>query len=316
MIRSLRFGCALLALGLAIIATPTSTADPRYSEWETPLNLGDVVNSAFQEIGPAISGDGLSLYFGSDRPDGFGNFDLWVSQRPTVNDPWGAPINLGGIVNTTAIDNVPALSRDGHWLFFNSDRLGGLGGIDIWVAWRSHTHDDLAWQSPVNLGSVVNSESFDAGAGYYKDDDLGRAFLFFNSDRPGGPGATDLYVSEVFGDGEFEPPRLIAELSGPACEQRPTVRHDGQELFFFSTRTGGVGQLDLWVSIRTDAAATWAPPVNLGPIVNSVANDSTPCISWDRETLFFSSNRSGAIGGHDLYATTRTKAVRPRVTGG
>src|SRR5207249_114951 len=87
--------------------------------------------------GPALSPDGNSLYFGSNRAGGSGLADLWVAKRADKNAPWQTPVNLGPTVNSTAMDNVPNFSRDGHWMFFNSNRTGGVGGNDIWMSFRS-----------------------------------------------------------------------------------------------------------------------------------------------------------------------------------
>ena len=66
-------------------------------------------------------------------------------------------MNLGTIINTEANERSPALSRDGHYLFFATTRAGGSGGFDIWVSWRHDTRDDFGWQTPVNLGTQFNS---------------------------------------------------------------------------------------------------------------------------------------------------------------
>jgi hypothetical protein len=211
------------------------------------------------------------------------------------------------VINTTAfIENVPALSRDGHWLFFNSDRPG-FGNIDIWASFRSHTHDDFGWQAPVNLGPGVNSESFDAGASFFENDEVGVPLLFFGSSRLGGPGGIDIYVSEQMADGSFGPASLVEELSSPQDDQRPAIRFDGLELFLFSNRVGTLGPTDVWASTRNSVAEPWSVPENLGPPVNSALNDQQAHIASDRETLFFASNRLGGFGGLDLYVTTRTK---------
>src|SRR5712691_7240744 len=135
-----------------VLASDVAMAAPKFSGWSVPTNLGPAVNSAFSDQSPAISKDGLSLYFGSTRPGGSGALDIWVSQRETADGAWEPPMNVGP-VNTAFIENVPALSRDDHWLFFNSNRPGGFGGVDLWVSYRNHVHDDLDWQTPVNLGA-------------------------------------------------------------------------------------------------------------------------------------------------------------------
>jgi hypothetical protein len=112
-------------LSILTIQLPSAHAQ-KYSDWSTPVNLGSVVNSASQDQQPAISKDGLSLYFTSNRPGGFGGFDMYVSQRASVDDAWGSPVNLGSNVNTSLNEGNPAFSRDGHAMFFQSDRPAGL----------------------------------------------------------------------------------------------------------------------------------------------------------------------------------------------
>ena len=284
-----------------------ASAAPTYSHWTEPVNLGAVVNSAFMDYGPAISKDGLSLYFSSDRPGGFGGPDIWVSQRASLEASWGAPVNLGQVINTENNEAVPALSRDEHWLFFQSIRPDGLGGNDIWVSYREDTKNDLGWQQPMNLGSAVNTSFNEQGARYFQNDDAGTPLLFFNSDRPHGLGGSDFYVIQILPDGSLSPANLVTELSSPASDSAASVRFDGLEVVFSSNRPGSFGGLDLWVALRETVFHRWSTPTNLGPLVNSVEDDQNPYIAEDRETLYFASNRPGGFGQLDLYVTTRTK---------
>jgi hypothetical protein len=293
---------------LAVAFSTPLAGTPRFSTWAAPTNLDATVNSSSDDFGPAISKNGLSLYFTSNRP-GFGATDIWVSQRSTTDDPWGPPMNLGGVVNTTATEGPPTLSRDGHWLLFNSDRPTGSGDQDLWASHRSKVHDDFGWEPPINLGAGVNSAFFDAGPSLFDDDESDVSFLFFSSNRPGGAGGFDLYVSALGYDGVFGPAGLVSELSTVALEQRPSIRFDALELFFHSNRPGSAGN-DLWVSTRTSVSAPWSPPMNLGATVNSATADQQPYIAADRRTLLFASNRPGGSGGLDLYVTTRTGTGR------
>lgn len=290
-----------LLLGLA---ASLLLAAPRFSEWSAPVNLGAPINTSSADISPAISKDGLSLYLTSNRPGGFGGFDLWVSERGSREAPWMPPVNLGALINTPGWDDDAALSRDGHWLFFVSDRPGGFGGRDIWASWRPHTHDNFGWQTPINLGSGVNSPFSDLTGTYFEDDETGTPKLFFASDRPGGPGASDIYVSELTADGTFGPATLVPELSSPSREMRPAIRHDGLEIFLWS---GAFGSEDLVVSSRPSVFDAWATPTNLGAVVNTAAREATPYLSADRRTLFFVSNRPGGEGLGDIYVTTRSR---------
>src|SRR5262245_62019716 len=198
---------------LSTAASLSFAAGPRYSDWSEPVNVGPLINTAFNDQHAAISKDGLSLYFTSNRPGGFGADDLWVSRRASAEDAWGAPQNLGSIINTAAVEFAPALSRDGHLLFFHTDRPGGFGGADIWASYREHTDDDFDWQPAVNLGSGVNSIYDDAGPTYFEDDDTGITTLYFTSlNRPEGLGDWDVYSSVLGADGVFGAATLGVEL--------------------------------------------------------------------------------------------------------
>ena len=299
-----------------------------FSDWSPPVNLGPIVNSTFKDRHPAISPNGLSLYITSNRPGGFGGsiFNIWVSQRASLDTPWGPPRNLGPNINTP-LGFAPDFSPDGHWLFFNGGTPGGpVGPSDIWVSHREHTHDDFAWEPAVNLGPDINVPGLDTNAPtFFRDEQAGITSIYFNSIlRKEGPGDFDIYVSTQLEPGHaggfvgtFGPGRLVPELSSPRRDTRTAIRHDGLEMFITSNRVGSIpdpvsGQpsLDLWVSTRESTLRPWSTPVNLGPTVNSAATDGGPALSRDGTTLYFYSTRPGGSGGEDLYVTTRTKVAR------
>ncbi len=320
----------VLALASLLVASARTDDDdedaPRFSDWSAPVNLGPPVNTPFAEMNPFISKDGRSLYFTCfNCPGNLGGSDIWVSQRASVSDPWGTPQNLGPNINSTSNDAGPALSSDGHRLYFGSNRPGGFGGNDIYVSRRQNKRDDFAWQPPVNLGSGVNTLADDQGPEYFEDDETGIITLYFASNRPGGPGGNDIYAStlnEVKEDETFGPAVLVTELSSPFDDQGPAIRRDGLEIFLGSNRPGSIPPppglpsqaVDLWVSTRTRTSDPWSTPVNLGPIVNSVFSDAGPALSRDGTELYFQSPfRSGNVGGtmFNIWKTTRTKLKHP-----
>jgi len=288
-----------------------------FSDWSTPVNLGPMVNSGSSDQHAAISKDGLSLYFSSDRPGGMGGLDIYVTQRASADDPWGPPVNLGPNVNTAGMDLAPAFSPDGHLLYFHSGGRGGCGGLDLFVSRRHDSRDDFGWRPAENLGCVVNSAFNDAGPTILEDEGTGVTTLIFTSTRPGGPGDFDIYQSTRVGDeGDFGPATLVTELSGPFRDTRTAISRDGLELFLSSDVTGrpnGVGGQDLWVSTRPTTSDPWSEPVNLGPGVNTASFDGAPALSFDGTTLYFFSNRPGGLGGNDLYVTTRMQLRGPDV---
>jgi WD40 repeat protein len=218
-----------------------------------------------------------------------------------VHDPWGAAENLGKIINTGFNEGTPSLSRDEHWMFFNSNRAGSS---DIWVSWRDDVHDGFGWRPPTKLDDPgVNSSQFEAGASYFENEHAGLPQLFLG--KGASAGTSDIYVSELQNDGSFGAASIVPELSSGQADQRPSIRFDGLEIFF--VRSVSPGNFDLFVSSRTTVFDAWDVPTNLGPIVNSAGEDAQPHIAADRQTLFFVSVRPEGCGSADLYMTTRTK---------
>ena len=294
--KTFRFLVALFAFGIPCFAAS------KFTEWSTPANLGAPVDSIFGESAPAISKNGLSLYFTSNHPGSIDESDLWVSQRSSVDEPWGTPVNLY-VLNSDAFDQAPALSRDEHYLFFATNRPGGSGGLDIWVSHREQIHDDFAWEPPVPLAGV-NSAVNDAGPTYFENEG-GRPQLYFQSQRAGGAGFADIYVSEQQEDGTWGAPQRVVELSSKFQEQRPSIRFDGLEIVFQSNRPPSLG-FDLWESTRESVNDAWSDPVRIDN-VNSPQTEGQPYLSGDGMTLYLNSDRPGGQGGGDLWVSTRQR---------
>lgn len=130
---------------------------------------------------PALSPDGEKLYFASDRPGGYGGWDIYVVERE--GNSWSAPINLGPEINTAKNEGFPFIHDNGV-LFFSSNGHRGMGGIDLYMIDISSN----TWGNLIQLGAPVNSESDDFGL-FLTDDQHG----YFSSNRPGGLGKDDIY---------------------------------------------------------------------------------------------------------------------------
>ncbi|MBP7049779.1 MAG: protein kinase [Phycisphaerae bacterium] len=196
--------------------------------WGPPENLGPTVNSPSSEYTASISGDGLELYFGSDRPGGHGNVDTYVTRRATRTSPWGPPTNPGLGVNSKYRDFGVWVSSDGSELYFTSNRPGGLGSFDVYVSKRATPQDP--WGDPVNLGAAVNSP-FNEQAPCLSPDGL---LLVFLGTRPGGFGGVDLWMTRrVSRSAPWEPVvNLGPVISGPSNEYMPCLAPDGSALYF------------------------------------------------------------------------------------
>lgn len=276
-----------------------------FGDWGIPTNVGTPVSSASLDGCPFISKDGLSLYFASNRSGGYGGNDIYVSERAHVDADWGTPANLGPTINTNSDEVCPSITVDGHHLYFVSARAGGCGAQDLYVSRRQNKHEQ-AWEPGENLGCQINSAQNDFTPSLFEDDS-GLLNLYFSSNRPGGVGSIDIYVSTLDTNGMFGSAINVAELNTSADDQRPNVRQrDGLEIFFESNRTGSLGS-DLWTATRESTSISWSSPAALGVDVNSPLSDGRPSLSWDGTKLYFHSNRSGTLGNLDIYVTIRAK---------
>jgi hypothetical protein len=287
---------------------------PKYTDWSAPVNLGPVINSSANEVGPALSRDGRSLYFTSDR-FGFGGEDIWVAHRRNPNDEWDAPINLGPVVNSSANDRLRYLSPNGHLMLIQSNRFPGFGGSDIWMTTRKGVDDDFGWDMPMNLGSIVNSPSNELGSAFLFGADGRNHELYFSSARIGGMGSADFYKSEILEDGTFSEPVNVVELNSFGNDSCLTFSSDGLEVFFTSTRpdiTNAPNSNDLWTSTRATVSDLWSRPINVAGVNLPNSLDAHPFLSFDGKILIFTSNR-GTGAGNDLFMSTRERGkVRGR----
>jgi Tol biopolymer transport system component len=269
-----------------------------------PVNLGPTINSENSDWLPCISADGLEMYFSSNRAGGYGDQDIYVTTRSTADADWGPPVNLGPTVNGPSEDSCAFISADGLTLYYVPlyFESGGSWAWDIWITRR--LSKDADWGKPINLGPTVNSPSIDVTPSISNNG----LELYFASNRSGGYGAGDLYVStRVTTDSDWGTPmNLGPAINNSSADYCPFISSDGLALFFSSDnfgpfRPGGLGRSDIWVTMRTRVFDPWGPPVNLGATVNSSAVDYGPSISADGSTLYFSSDRPGGIGSADLW---------------
>jgi hypothetical protein len=215
-------------------------------DWGPPVSLGPAVNSSQIDEGASISADGLTLYFHSTRPGGFGRYDIYVTTRASRSAAWGPAVNVGPTINSSGADSCPWISTNGLELYFQSNpRSGGYGGLDIYVARRATT--DAPWGEPENLGPPVNSV-YDEDIPCLSADGL---VLFFcdwwggGTPRPGGYGSADMWMTRRASlSGPWQTPvNLGPKVNGPGLEALPRISPDGCTLYFSGIR-GGVG--DVW----------------------------------------------------------------------
>ena len=302
---ALLVGCATEPTGLPFELQAHSFAN---SEWSEPVHLDAPINSPYRELGGAQpTPDGLSLYFASDRPGGFGAIDIWISRRACKDCPWGEPVNAGPTFNSLEGDGHVTFTPDGLTMFFSGGaRPGGAGNNDIYVTHRTDPNDDFSWETPVNVGPGVNTPAHEAGPAYVPAMTASGVNLYFGRDER-------YYQTRVTRDGQVTAPVTPLYIGHPALPVNEiTMRADGRELIFFSVRPDGMGAPDLWVSTRNSPNELWSAPRNLGTPVNTPFADFSPSLSWDGRTLFFSAGakRRPSLGITDIWMSTRTPSGR------
>ena len=299
---AMRLVILFLAAAIVLSGGGIASAASRYSDWSNTTYFSEV-NTQDLEFANGVSKDGLTFYF--QRGNQFLNTeDIWIVQRPAEDAAWGTPTKLPDTVNSTAFNERAAFeSPDGHWLFFASSRPGGKGDFDLYVSWRQHTHDATGWQAPVPL-DALNTAGFDSGPTVFEDEATGMLQMFLVSNPTGPQNAdVDVYRSIEGAGNTWATPQKVAELSSSAAEGRPYVRHDGLEIFLSSARPG-LGGGDIWFATRDSITEPWSTP-QLAPGINTAFAENVPALSWNGQTLYFSSNRSGAQG--EIYFATRHK---------
>ncbi|MCP9237506.1 OmpA family protein [Lewinella sp. JB7] len=192
--------------------------------WAEAIPLGGI-NTPMNEGAQTVTADGNYLVFtGCGRPGGQGSCDLYYSQR--TGDAWSEARNLGPVINSRSSESQPSLSRDGRLLFFASNRPGGSGNDDLYVAGRT---PDGSWSRPVNLGPAVNTKGNDRYPYWAADNKT----LYFTSTGRRGMGGADLFMTSVDENNKWrEPVNLGYPINTPGEETNLFIGLDGKTAFF------------------------------------------------------------------------------------
>lgn len=203
-----------------------------------PAQPIESVNSQYNEGGQSISADGNFLAFTiCNRPGGMGRCDLYFTEY--INGSWTPVKNFGSPINSAAYESLPSISADAKTLYFNSDRKGGMGNLDVWMSRRQ---PNGRWGEPENLGTPVNTDQDEQAPFIHPD---GQTLYFMSKGHPG-MGAYDLYLSRKQPDGAWgEPQNLGYPINTKGNEGAFTVSLDGTTAFYASDIEGGFGKTDI-----------------------------------------------------------------------
>ncbi len=265
-----------------------------------PKNLGPLVNSTDPEYLPTLTIDGKQLFFTRNRNTR--NEDFYVSDRDS-SGMWQQAQSLPGDVNTPWNEGAMQIAQDGEWMVFTAcSRPDGYGGCDLYISYRTPS----GWTPGKNMGGRINTDQWESQPCLAPD----KRSLYFVSRRPGGLGGSDLYVSTLLQNGQWDyPVNLGPNINTPADEQCPFLHADNQTLYFTSPYWTGYGNDDLFFA-RKQPDGSWSKPENLGYPINTTDREGSLIIAADGITAYYASNRSDAIGEMDLYSFQLPKHAR------
>jgi outer membrane protein OmpA-like peptidoglycan-associated protein/tetratricopeptide (TPR) repeat protein len=266
-------------------------------------NLGKKVNTEFHEYKPYITADESMLFFTSRRPNAttkekdpvFNDFyeDIYYSVKQE-NGEWSQAKNIGEPVNTLDHDAISGLSIDGSKLIIY---LGNKNNGDLFESELSGEK----WGKPKDFGKNVNTENHESSASYSLD---GKS-VYFVSDKPGGFGDRDIYVSFRDDKGRWsKAENLGSTVNSEFGEEGVFMHPDGKTLYFSSQGHNCIGGYDIFKTVYDEETKKWSTPENIGFPVNTTDDDVFYVVSANGKHGYYTSVNSNGLGGRDLYMIT------------
>jgi len=284
--------------------------------YDPPVSFCATAMTPFDEKGACEAGGGefslhaTRIYFSSNRPGGYGGYDIWFATWNDSLSLWVNPTNCGPALNGPRDEIDPFEGVGGGILYFASNRPGGSGGYDIYQA---KAEMSAVWDSVSALPTGINTAADETGPCERPDR------FYFASNRGGGFGGNDLYVAMLSPHSNIEwlpPSNLGAPINSVADDLDPEIsiqRGDSLAVLYFASDRGGplaTGGFDIFrAELHT---GSWSAPVNPGPPLNTPYNETDPSIAIGNKYVYCASDRPEGHGGWDLY-TARNMAPRPAV---
>ncbi len=206
------------------------------------------------------------------------------------------PVPLNNAINTVyGREYFPCLTADGETMIFTRDERSNE---DFFLSKKV----DGVWQKANALLNINTSQN--EGAQSISAD--GRTLVFTACNRPEGVGSCDLYIAEFF-DGKWTKPKNMGpSINSKAWDSQPAVSADGKTLYFVSSREGGLGQEDIWITTRAKDG-TWSAPKNAGTPTNTVQRDCFPFLHWDDQTLYHCTDGYPGMGKLDIFFSRKNE---------
>lgn len=260
-------------------------------------NLGENINTQYPEYGAEVTPDQSEIVFTSRRPNNKEKHDVArtdglymenVYMALNQNGTWGTATNLGPTVNTTGQDALAGISADAQTLYIYHGENGG----DIY---ESHLNGNT-WSDPKPLGGKINTHH-EQSVSLAPDNKT----LYFASDRPGGYGGSDIYMSVADANGVWGDPKNLGPVVNTKYNDgEMSIQPDGITMYFSSEGHNTMGGYDIFKTTKNDSGK-WTTPVNMGYPINGPDDDIFYTVASDGKHAYFSSIRKGGYGAQDIY---------------
>lgn len=273
---------------------------------DTVRNMGNRINTVFPELYPYINADTTTIHF-TRRVKGEDE-DFFYAKADSCGG-WFTAQNMGNPPNTPNHEYAQMFSVDGHYMFFTkcenrSTNGWDKGGCDLFMSFRKSPAEE--WSVPENFGATINSPGYEGMACISADN----RELYFVSDREGGYGGKDIWVTR-FEEGLWQAPRNLGpEINTRWDELSPYLHMDNRTLYFASSGLPGMGGTDLFYC-RKITDTTWDKPKNLGYPINTTGDELSVTITENGKRAYFASDRGKIEGDYDLYEVNVPKTAAP-----
>ncbi len=284
-------------------AVDYAASHPNTETGFVPINLGDSVNTYKSEYYPSITIDKKVFVF---TQHGSGIREDFMQCTILPNHQYSKAQLIPGSLNDEPSKGGINISQDGEWLIYAGNFPGkGFGNFDLYISYNT----PQGWSEPQNLGPAINTDYWESSPSLSPD----KKILYFSSNRPGGKGGKDLYMSRNV-NGKWQKAENMGSLVNTAGDElAPFIHADNNTLYFTSDGLQGYGGSDLFI-MRRKNADEWNAPENMGYPINTIENDGSLFITSEGVDAYYASDRSDSRGGLDLYRFELRKDLRPSKT--
>jgi outer membrane protein OmpA-like peptidoglycan-associated protein len=273
-------------------------------------SIGCNINTQHNDYWPSLTADSKTMVYTVELPSGYRDVHGGIKYQEDIyasiaggSGKWEKSGPAQGNINTPDNEGSQSISFNGQFIFYTScNRTGGKGSCDIYMSEKNGSE----WMQAVNLGEPVNTRYWESQPSLSAD---GQS-LYFASNRPGGYGGMDIWVSRLSEHGLWaEPENLGDSINTPGDEHSPFIHYDNTTLYFSSNGWPGLGGQDIFMSRR--ASGGWERPENLGYPLNTHNDEIGFVLNAQGDKAYFAAEREGSQK-KDIYEVNVPDKFRPK----